>query len=120
MIIHPGPSGLYVFPLHVEGKKKKRVLKAVFDPGSTDCACNYEVITTLQIRPVGRWALKLGDVNEHRLVYSAPVGFDNKHLVVPIVRMNNLANGIHFIFGNSILNGCNYKNEDGRLEVTWK
>jgi hypothetical protein len=118
--------GLYEFDIEVRGQKKTKKLKGLIDTGSTDCACTYQVITTLQIRPVD-FAL-VSSINilnqsgpsKRSLIYSVGLGFDGKGIQVPLIRVANLPDGIHFILGMSALNNCNLNFTNDYLDISWK
>ena len=121
MKIHANEKGLYEFDIIVSGCNKSKILKGLVDTGSTDCACNYKVITTLQIRPIDY--TKISSVNnedKHALIYSCDIEFDGKSETVPLARVSKLPDDIHFILGMSILEKCKIIINDNHMDISWK
>ena len=121
MIIPVNERGLYEFDVTVTGRKSSRVLRGLVDTGSTECACTYKVITTLQIRPIYFGPVSSID-NEVKnvLVYSSNIQFDERSTTVPLLRVTSLPEGIHFILGMSVLSQCILKMNGSKLEINWK
>lgn len=121
MEIPVNKHGLYEFDIVVKGKRKSRTLKGLVDTGSTDCACTYEVITTLQIRPIDYKKVSITDTETKKvLTYSSDVQFDGKSETVPLLRVTSLPEGIHFILGMSILSKCKIEMNGNHMELNWK
>lgn len=121
MKIPVNKNGLYEFEIVVKGKKKQKTLKGLIDTGSTDCACTYEVITTLQIRPIDfRKVSSIDTEIKQVLVYSCDIEFDQKSETVPLLRVSKLPEGIHFLLGMSILSKCNFSMSNSHMDLNWK
>jgi len=113
--------GLYEFDITVKGRKKEQTLKGLVDTGSTDCACTYKVITTLQIRPIDyRKVSTINNETKNVLIYSGIIGFDEHNEIVPLLRVTSLPEGIHFILGMSILSKCKIEMNGSHLDINWK
>lgn len=112
-------SGFYSFDIKVQGPRKNKILRGLVDTGSSDCACTYQVITTLWIRPVDRSIVSTINQSSPTLIYSAEVGFDNKIIKVPIARVANLPTGIHFLLGMSVLSKCKLTLSDNDMVINW-
>jgi len=114
-------SGLFEFDINVRGEKKSKVLKGLIDTGSTDCACTYKVITTLQVRPID--SSMVSTINSSRdqvLSYLAYIEFSGKKEMVKIFRFPELPDDIHLILGMSFLSKCNLDFKDDYVEINWK
>lgn len=121
MHIQKNKFGLYEFDIKVKGKKKSKILKGLIDTGSTDCACTYHVITTLQIRPISFSIVSaINNEPKRSLIYLADVGFGSKSEPVKIIRVANLPQNIHFLLGMSILSKCHLNFNDEYLDISWK
>lgn len=112
--------GLYEFAIKARGPKKSKILKGLVDTGSTDCAVGYEVITTLWARPIDFKPVSTIDgSNERRLIYALNIGFDQKSLLVPIVRVTRLPIGVHLLLGMSLLSKCKITTHETYLDINW-
>ena len=121
MIIPANEQNLYEFEIFVSGKRKFKKLKGLVDTGSTDCACTYEVITTLHARPIDyKKVSTIDNRSKHALVYCGNIEFDGKSETVPIIRVATLPEGIQFILGMSILSKCTLNFNGSNLELKWK
>lgn len=122
MTIHPNDFGLYEFEIEVSGKNKSKKLKGLIDTGSTDCVCTYELITTLQIRPVSHEKISIPSeetTTKRCLVYNIKIEFDSKSELFPVYRIGKLPDNIHFILGMSVLSRCEMKLKGNALEINW-
>ncbi|HPV96734.1 MAG: aspartyl protease family protein [Spirochaetota bacterium] len=121
MIVRRSSNGLFEFDVVVIGKKKKRNLRGLIDTGSMTCACTYEVITTLQIRPISWDRVSTIDMQtRNAFTYISDIEFDGKRRKSPIIRVSSLPNGIHFILGMSILSHCKMLINGDHMDIQWK
>ena len=125
MKIKANKNGLYEFEINIVGNKKSKKLKGLVDTGSTDCACTYQIITTLQIRPIDWVKISIiNDNDEHEykqvFAYISDIEFDGQSDTVSILRVPNLPIGIDFILGMSFLSKCELVFKDDYLQIEWK
>ncbi len=114
-------KGLYEFDINVSGLKKNQTVKGLIDTGSTDCACTYKVITTLQIRPIDfKMVSTINNETKQVLIYSCEIEFDRQSITVPLLRVSSLPEGIHFILGMSVLSQCKITMNGNSLEINWE
>jgi hypothetical protein len=114
------PNGLYELALLVKGKKRQKTVRALIDTGSTDCVCTYKVITTLQIKNIGFDKVRTIDSEKKHLIYAAGVGFDGESILVPIIRVEKIADDGDFIIGMSILSKCTIDYDGDVMHINWK
>ena len=119
MLINKSPEGLYLFDLEVSGRRKKRTVQAIVDTGSTDCACTYKVITTLQVRPVDFQIVNMFETKKRRLIYEAQISFDGRSMRVPIIRVEEIASNADFVLGMTVLSNCIFSQEANVMTVKW-
>lgn len=119
MRVFKNEKGLYEIDIIVEGEKKSKNLKGLVDTGSTHCACTYEVITTLQIRPIEFATISTIDQKKFKaLAYITDFEFDGKKDLIQIYRVNNLPEGIQFIVGMEFLQNCSITMTDSYMDIT--
>jgi len=113
--------GLYEFDVDVIGSKgERKTLKGLVDTGSSDCAATYKIITTLKTRPIAVEKVStVGDGVKDVLVYSVQIGFDGEDDIFPVLRVNSLPDGIHFILGMSVLSRCSISLNHNEMEINW-
>lgn len=122
MKIYLNENGLPEFEVDVVGKNKSCTLKGLIDTGSTDCACLFKVITTLQIKPVEYTRYQtLGGISRRRtLVYDVMIGYEDHLVRVPIIRVQEMPEGIDVILGMSFLQHSVVTINEDNMEIEWK